>query len=168
MSLKLYEIAGEYRALISILENSEEDEIDSESFRLAIDALSGDFTAKATNIACLFRELSAESVAIQETARSLHRRAQRLDARAERLRDYLLNQMQTTGITRSSDNRISITLKRNPASVHIESPESLPLDYCRVIPARHEPDKTAIKTALKAGVDIPGCSLIQTQRLDIQ
>lgn len=168
MSLKLYEIAGEYRALISIMENSDDDEIDSESFRMAIDALSGDFTAKATNIACLFRELSAESVAIQETARSLHRRAQRLDARAERLRDYLRNQMQTAGIVSAKDSRISVALKKNPASVYIESPESLPMTYCRVIPQRIEPDKTAIKTALKAGVDIPGCSLVQTSRLDIQ
>lgn len=168
MSLKLYEIASEYRALLSLLENSEEDEIDSDSFRLAIDALTGDFTAKATNIGCLIREMTAESQAVAETVKNLHDRKQRLDKRANWLRDYLRNQMQTTGIASAKDARISVTLKNNPPSVHIESPESLPLSYCRVIPEFHQPDKTAIKTALKSGINIPGCSLIQTQRLDIQ
>ncbi len=168
MSLKLYEIAGEYRALLTIMDSSDEDEIDEDSFLLALDVLETDFTAKATNIGCLIREMTAESQAVAETVKNLHDRKQRLDKRANWLRNYLLNQMQTAGIASAKDARISVTLKNNPPSVHIESPESLPLSYCRVIPAFHQPDKTAIKTALKSGINIPGCSLIQTTRLDIQ
>lgn len=168
MSLKLYEIADEYRALLTIMDSSDEDEIDEDSFLLALDALATDFNAKATNIGCLIREMTAESQAVAETVKNLHDRKQRLDKRANWLRNYLLNQMQTTGMTSTRDNRISVIIKNNPSSVHVDDPESLPMGYCRVIPQRIEPDKTAIKTALKAGVDVPGCSLIQTQRLDIQ
>ena len=168
MSLKLYEIAGEYRALLSLLDNSDEDEIDSESFRMAIDALETDFTLKSTNIACLIRELSSEAQAIAETAYAMKKRVQKLERRSDWLRDYLRNQMQMTGIHAAKDARISITLKKNPVSVQIEAPESLPMTYCRVVPQRIEPDKTAIKTALKSGVDVPGCALVQTTRLDIQ
>lgn len=168
MSLKLYEIASEYRELMTLLENSDDEEVDADSFMLALDALETDFAAKATNIGCLIRELSAESTAISDTARSLYRRAHRLDEREAYLRSYLYQHMAMTGIASASDSRISISLKKNPASVQVDAPETLPLDYCRVIPEKIEPDKTAIRAALKAGVAIPGCALVQTQRLDIK
>jgi len=168
MSLKLYEIADEYRTLISFMESSEEEEIDADSFLLALAALESDFTSKVTNIGCLIREITAESQAVTETAKTLQSRAQRLDKRADLLRNYLCSQMQIIGLNHASDRRISIALKRNPASVQVESPDCLPPEYCRVIPERREPDKTAIKTALKSGITIPGCALIQTTRLDIK
>jgi len=168
MSLKLYEIADEYRALLSMMDSSEEDEIDTDSFLLALDALQTDFSAKATNIACLIREITAESQAVTETAKALQSRSQRLDKRAALLRDYLHQQMQIIGLNHASDSRISVDLKKNPPSVRVDTPDHIPAEYCRVIPERVEPDKTAIKTALKSGITIPGCALIQTTRLDIK
>lgn len=167
MSLKLYEIADEYRALLSLMDSSEEDEIDEDSFLLALAALESDFNAKATNIACLIREITAESQAVTETAKALQTRAQRLDKRAALLRDYLHQQMQIIGLNNAADSRISVALKKNPPSVRVDT-DTIPLEYCRVIPERVEPDKTAIKTALKSGITIPGCALIQTTRLDIK
>jgi len=168
MSLKLYEIADEYRALLALMDSSEEDEIDEDSFLLALAALESDFNAKATNIACLIREITAESQAVTETAKALQTRAQRLDKRAALLRDYLHQQMQIIGLNHASDSRISVDLKKNPPSVRVDTPDRIPEEYCRVIPERREPDKTAIKTALKSGITIPGCALIQTTRLDIK
>lgn len=168
MSLKLYEIADEYRALLALMDSSEEDEIDEDSFLLALAALESDFNAKATNIACLIREITAESQAVTETAKALQTRAQRLDKRAALLRDYLHQQMQIIGLNNAADSRISVALKKNPPSVRVDTPDRIPAEYCRVIPERVEPDKTAIKTALKSGITIPGCALIQTTRLDIK
>lgn len=167
MSLKLYEIADEYRALLALMDSSEEGEIDEDSFLLALAALESDFNAKATNIACLIREITAESQAVTETAKTLQTRAQRLDKRAALLRDYLHQQMQIIGLNNAADSRISVALKKNPPSVRVDT-DTIPLEYCRVIPERVEPDKTAIKTALKSGITIPGCALIQTTRLDIK
>ena len=167
MSLKLYEIADEYRALMSLMDISEDDEIDTDSFLLALAALESDFSSKTTNIACLIREITAESQAVTETAKTLQNRAQRLDKRATLLRDYLHQQMQIIGLDHASDSRIRVSLKKNPPSVRVDT-DTIPLEYCRVIPERIEPDKTAIKAALKVGITNPGCALIQTTRLDIQ
>lgn len=166
MSLKLYEIADEYRQLLSIIDD--DDEFDDESFRLALDALVMDFTDKATNTGCLIRELDVESSAVKEVARGMNNRADRLAKRSDWLRDYLEDQMQTGGFTSISDPRVKITVKKNPPSVSVESTDSIPVDYCRIIPERIEPDKSAIKAALKSGIDIPGCSLVQSTRLVIQ
>ncbi len=38
---------------------------------------------------------------------------------------------------------------------------------CREIPARIEPDKTILKTLIKAGETIPGVELVSTKRLAI-
>lgn len=167
MSLTLYEIADEYRALLSLMDSIEEDEIDEDSFLLALAAMESDFSSKATNIACLIREITAESHAVTETAKTLQNRAQRLDKRAALLRDYLHQQMQIIGLDHAADSRIIVALKKNPPSVRVDT-DTIPMEYCRVIPERVEPDKTALKTALKAGITIPGCALIQTTRLDIK
>jgi len=169
MSLKLYEIAGEYRNLLSLMGNSDsDDEVDDESFLLAIESLAGDFAVKAANIGCMVRELDAEAKAIKETIENLKARAKSIDRKAERLRGYLEDQMQVSGFTTISDARIKISVKKNPPSVYVESIDDIPLDYLRVVPAITEPDKSAIKAAIKAGVDIPGCSLVQSTRLVIQ
>ncbi len=39
---------------------------------------------------------------------------------------------------------------------------------CREIPARIEPDKTILKTLIKAGETIPGVELVSTKRLAIK
>ena len=126
MSLKLYEIADEYRALLSLMDSSEEDEIDEDSFLLALAALESDFSSKATNIACLIREITAESQAVTETAKTLQTRAQRLDKRAALLRDYLHQQMQIIGLDHASDSRIRVSLKKNPPSVRVDTPDRIP------------------------------------------
>ena len=168
MSLKLYEIADEYRAILSIMDLSDEDGIDADSFLAAIADIQADFSAKATNIGCLIREIVAESQAIGDTIKNLQGRAQSLDRRADRLREYLLMNMQAIGINRAADARIKLTLKNNPLSVRVDDPAAIPAEYCRIIPERREPDKTILKPALKAGALIPGCALIQTTRLDIK
>jgi len=168
MSLKLYEIADEYRRLLSIMDSSDDDAWDGESFQMAIDSLTGDFTAKAANIGCMVRELTAESKAIKEIVDGLCERAQSIDKKAQRLRGYLEDQMQVAGLMVVSDARIKISVKKNPPSVSVESTDSIPVEYCRIIPERIEADKTAIKAALKSGIDIPGCSLVQSTRLIIQ
>lgn len=167
MSLKLYEIADEYRAILALMDLSDE-EVDTDSFALAIEDIKVAFEEKATNIGCLIRELTAESQAITDTIKNLQGRTQAIDRRVDRLQDYLREQMQASGIKSASDNRIKLTLKQNPLSVRVDDPNKIPLNYCRIIPECMEPDKTAIKAALKSGAVIPGCALIQAVRLEIK
>lgn len=167
-NLRLYEIAAEYRSLLEIATDPESDDLDMESFESAIAALEGDFSAKAVNIACLIREWEAESAAIGQVIATQIQRCKSLDNKARQMRQYLMTQMEVSSLPAISDARVAVKLRRNPTSVHIETPDAIPALYCRVIPARSEPDKTAIKEAIKAGEDVPGAFLIQTSRLDIK
>lgn len=167
-NLHLYEIADEYRNLLEIASDPESDDLDMESFEAAIAALEGQFQTKAVNIACLIREWEAESNAISQVIAAQLQRAKSIDGKAKRLRDYLLTQMEVSSLPAIRDARIAVKLRKNPPSVQIETPASIPDMYCRHIPARIEPDKQAIKEAMKAGGVVPGASLIQTTRLEIK
>ena len=167
-NLRLYEIASEYRSLLEIATDPDSDDLDMESFEAAITALEGDFTAKAVNVACLIREWEAESAAIGQVIAAQLQRAKSIDSKARRLRDYLLTQMEVSSLPAIADPRIQVKVRKNPASVQISEVEAIPSLYCRVVPARYEPDKSAIKEAIKSGEEVPGATLIQTTRLDIK
>ncbi len=166
--LHLYEIANEYRALIDIINDIDPDEIDMDSFTDALNAMQEGFSDKAANIGCLLREIEAEAEAIIEVSKAQRTRGERLERRACWLREYLINQMKISGISSASDRRIRINLRNNPPSVRIDTPEAVPVEYCRMIPQRLEPDKSVIRDALKSGKSVPGVSLVRTNRLEIK
>jgi hypothetical protein len=60
-------------------------------------------------------------------------------------------------------------VRENPAAVEVYEPGLIPQQFMRQPePPPPSPDKTAIKDALKAGKDVPGCRLTQGKRLDIR
>lgn len=169
-TLKLYEIADEYRAILDLANNAEDDEIDLDSFIPALDAIEADFQAKAGNVACYVRELELEAIAILEMAEQAKARAKRLETRADAMRDYLRHQMQATGLRKLVDPRVTLAMKKTPPSVFIPTLDSVPAEdrFWRVIPERREPDKTAIKEALKIGMEVGDCELRSGERLEIK
>jgi predicted deacetylase len=57
---------------------------------------------------------------------------------------------------------------RESTSANILDAGKLPAEYQRVIPERREPDKIAIKEALKNGVDVPGAELVISQNIQLK
>jgi hypothetical protein len=166
--MKLYEIAATYREILDLADSDED--VDLDSFIPALDSIEADFSDKAGHVACYVRELELEATSVMEVAENAKTRAKRLLTRADTIRDYLLCQMQATGIKKIADPRISLALKKTPPSVFIPTPESIPADdrFWRVIPEKREPDKTAIKEALKAGGLVGDCELRSGERLEIK
>jgi hypothetical protein len=166
-TLKLYEIANEYR---EVLDRADDPEADLDSFIPALDGLELDLAAKAGHIACYIRELELEATAALEVVESAKKRAKRLEDRADWLRGYLLMQLQKTGITKVADPRVSIAIRKTPPAVFIPTVESVPADdrFWRVIPDSRSPDKGAIREALKQGLAVGDCELRTGERLEIK
>lgn len=119
------------------------------------------------DLACYIRELESESTAIKAVIESSLDRAGRLARRADRWRSYLLETLDAIGETEVKDPRIRASIKLNPPAVEITNSNALPDHYFRVIPEKREPDKVALKAALRTGVVVPGASLKATRRLVI-
>lgn len=168
MSLKLYEISDEYRSAVESCIDPETGEIDIEAFEREQGKSIELMTQKAINIACMIREWEAESAAIGDVIAGQLKRCKALENRAKRLRDYLADNMLAVGIPAISDPRISVRLRKNPVKVNISEGAVIPEHYCRVIPARLEPDRALIKQAIESGDTVPGVSLTQSTRLDIR
>jgi hypothetical protein len=96
-------------------------------------------------------------------------RAKAARKRAEWLREYVRGAMEHTGIERIECPHFRMTLRANPEAVDVFDAGQVPAQFMRQPePPPAAPDKTAIKQALKDGVDVPGARLVRGQRLEVR
>jgi Siphovirus Gp157 len=133
-----------------------------------IDALA-QFDAKGTSVTAYLLNLEAEAAMIRDAATKIGKRADPIEARAKRLREYLMMSMKRTGITeiKSPEFAVKLELERD-ASVDVFDAAQLPSSYMRIPEPKPAPDKTAIKKALTSGVDVPGARIVKNDRLSIK
>ena len=167
MNLSLYAIAEEHRALIAQLDQMDIDE------QTKLDTLEGErlpVESKARAVAAFIRNIEAEAEAYDKHAKEVAERARSLGKKADALKKYLLDNMQRCEITEIKGDALTIKLQNNPPSVEVFEADLVPSEFRAPPPPPFvpAPDKRVIVTALKAGQEVPGCRLIQTQRVVIK
>jgi hypothetical protein len=162
----LYEIVR-YRDQFERL--AESGEVDAQTVLDTLESLDGELNDKAVSIAQFSQNLDATAQAVREAAKAMLSRADRIEKRAESIRNYLLYNMQFAQVTKIECPWFVIAVRKNPAAVAIDDEAAIPEAY-RVQPEPPPPrlDKKAIGAALKAGEDVPGARLVQSERLDIR
>lgn len=157
--MKLYEIASEIERFWAAVE---EGEIPPEAIADTWDGLEYDFDSKVDNLACVYKNHEAEAKAIQEEEKKLAARRKALENQAQRVREYLLEQLQRVGKQKVETGRNVVSLRATPASVVVSDAQALyekRPDLFRV--KEPEADKAGIREELKAGKELPGCALVQ-------
>jgi hypothetical protein len=165
MNITLFELAAEYRSVADQLADMD---LDPQTVADTLESISGDLESKATNVAAFVRNLESSAAAIKEAEAAMSARRKAIENRAASVRQYLLDNMTRTGITKIECPYFKIAVRTNPESVVIDDETAVPDDYLREIPARYEPDKSAMKSAMQDGFAIPGARLVRTQRVDIK
>lgn len=168
LSLRLYEITDRFLTALEALPDSGLDEV---TIFDTLESIEGELVEKGRNVAAYCLNLEAECDAVEAMAAKLKDRAKIARSRTDSLRQYLFVQMQRAGITeiKAIDGTFSAKIKNNPPSVDCYAPEFIPPEFMKVPePPPPSPIKSAIKDAIKSGVDVPGCRLTQSQRLDIK
>lgn len=162
--MTLYELTSEYMELLAMLEDPDTDEaviLDT------LEGVDGELEEKADGYARVMRQMDADAKAIKAEEERLYNRRKSLENRSAWLKGRLQNAMEMTGKTKIKTELFSFGIQKNPASVVIDDETMIPGDY--LIPQAPKIDKTAIKDALKAGVDMAGIAhLEQTQSLRIR
>jgi hypothetical protein len=165
-ALKLYELRQQHYALENLMGS---DELPAEVIRDTLEALEGDIKEKSVSVAMVVRNQEAAAEQIREVAKQMMARADRLDRRAESIRNYLLFNLQATGVTKIEAPEFKIAVRENPEALVVEDYAEIPPDLMRIPPPPGPvPDKTAIKAALKAGREIRGAYITRGQRLEIK
>ena len=164
----LYNISNQY---LQLAEKLADLDLDATTIEDTIESsgLIDDFSDKAQALEFVARGAVAHNAAIEaEIARLIALKASR-ERVAAGLRKYLLDNMQRAGISKITCPLFSISIANNPPSIEVYDLLSLPEAFMRQPEAPPPaPDKAAIKTALKAGIEVQGARLSHSQRLVIK
>lgn len=159
--MQLYEITDVYLDFLNKVEN---EEIPQEAIEDTLEGLTGLFEDKADAIACYMKNLKAEAEAIKAEETALAERRKVKENSIARLKETLFRQMIETGIEKVETPRNKISLRNNAPSVFISDEYNF-IEWAK---AGHEDlliykepavNKTAIKDALKAGIEVQGAEL---------
>ena len=116
----------------------------------------------------MVRSFEADAAAIKQWAKDAATRAGALQARADSLREYLSRSMQACGIDKISGPGVALSFRTSHAVV-IDEPALIPAEYMRQTPPPPpEPDKEAIKVAIKLGEIVPGAHIETRMNLQIK
>ena len=121
------------------------------------------FDEKVENIACFIKNLTSDIAAFKAEEDQLAKRRKSTERKVEYLKRLLLDNMDGQ---KFSTTRCAVSFKRSIA-VQVDDVEHIPAELLRV-KTTIEPNKTAIKDALKAGQEISGCKLIENTNIQIK
>ena len=164
----LYEISTQYLATAQQLA---ELDIDEQTLADTLESEAWPVEEKVRAVSAVILNLQAEADMVKAVADRHAKRAKALQSRADALHDYLLINMQRTGITeiKALDGTFKAKLYRErDANIVIDLENLIPADYMREIPARCEPDKVLIKKAINDGYEVPGAHIVKKDRLEIK
>lgn len=167
MSLHLYDLAEEAVALDDLLA-MDDGEWTDEAEMLATE-LAGKLATKADAFGGYLRGLEAQDEALAAEITRLTARRRAIIARTSKLKEYGLLALQRMDRPKVAGDLFTLAVQNNPPSVALTvGVDALPPQYVRTIPEQREPDKTAIRDALKRGETIDGATLTTTQSLRVR
>ena len=164
--LTLYEISAEYRHAADKLAELDLDEV---TLADTLESISGDLTTKSQNVAFVIRNLEAAAEQIGVAIEAMQARAQAITKRADRVREYLLQNMQMAGVQKIECPYFKLAVRDNPPKVVVDDEAQVPKAYFTDPPPPPQKlDKKLIAQAMKDGNDVPGCRLERGKRLEIK
>jgi len=159
--MKLYELARSYAELLDRAED-----IDTEALVDTLASLQDAIEDKAENIAKFIRNLEADAKIIREEEQRLAERRRAIEAKVDKLKMYLQEQLETAGLQKVKRPTITVAIQVNPPSVDVIDETAIPSDF--LIPQAPKLDKRSILERLKKGEAIPGVTLKQTKGVRIR
>jgi hypothetical protein len=158
----LFNISMEFKALYDLANEVEADDV--EAMQELFSGIELQLSDKLDNASLVITELDANAATLKARAKALTERARVYENNAKRLRDMMLSALKASGQEKLKTLEHNFYIKRSE-SVMVGDIEELPREFRRI---KHEPDKTAIKEALKSGATVDGCSLTESEALVIK
>jgi len=162
----LYQLTGEYRQLMDMMEDPE---LDPQTLADTMEGIEGELEVKAENYAKMMRSLESDVAGLKAEEERIHNRRQVIENNIKRMKAALQLMMETTGKTKFKTDLFSFGIQNNAPSVVMDEQyiENIPEEYIKY--AEPTVDKAKIKEDLKAGKNLEGIAhLEQTQSLRIR
>lgn len=160
--MNLYELTTEAIELASILENEElTPELEE---RLKINQ--NELQAKSINYAKLIRNIEAENEMLDNEIKRLKAMKEARERNLDRLKSNVLAAMQAAGVEKIESPIFKLSVRRSEA-VEVSMVELLP-DEFTTIKTTVNPNKVAIKNAIKEGKSVTGATIVENYSLQIK
>lgn len=132
-----------------------------------LDALTMERDTKIENIALWIKNLLSDAEQIKEEKNSLAEREKACKNKADSLKKYLSSYLAGS---KFNTPRVAISFRKSESVEVNDINQIMLLDNADDYLKYDEPtaDKTAIKQAIKAGVNIPGCQLVENNNIQIK
>lgn len=164
--MNLYELTSERLALQSKLQDMNFDE---QTIQDTLEGESTELQAKIEDYGFVIRNMEAFSDAIKAEEKRLSDRRKIQENKVERIKEWLLKNMQACEIQKIECPAFTIAVKLNPHKVVIDNEAAIPKQFMVIPePPPAAPDKKLIATTIKSGKDVAGCHLEQSQRIEIK
>lgn len=166
-AMTLHDLSAEYKTVFDDLAAMEESgEIDADTVFDTLEGIEEPLHEKALSVAAFIKNEEAMAAAIKEAIADMQSRMKAHEAKAKRVKDYLLSSLNGAGVPKVESPRFCISVKKTPAPVVIY--DDVPEEFSR-IKTTVDPDKTKIKAALKDGQELAFAKMgEQGRRLEIK
>lgn len=161
--MKLYELTQNYRNLQELLDNQE---ISVEIINAALDEVTEEIEDKAENIAKIIKGIEADVIALKEEETRLYSKRKGLECRVKYLKEYLEGSMKVVNKSKIKGRLFSFSIQKNPPSLEIINEHLIPEKFFYV--PSPTIDKKEVLSRLKAGEEVPGVAIKQTESLRIR
>jgi len=161
--MNLYELTTELKSFYEQIENGEEF---TEEMEKALVLTEQNLQTKAIDYGYVIKSLDAEMEMFDNEIKRLQERRKQLAKTQDMLKDRLTGAMQEFGITEMKGKTIKLSFRKSE-SVDVYNVDALPEEFKRT-KVTVEPDKIAIKEALKNGEVVEGATLLIKDNLQIK
>ena len=166
--MRLYELAAEYKELMTAIENGE---IPEEAITDTLEGMSGILDEKIDNIACIIKDYKGDIEKMAAEEKALAKRRKQIEKAKEWLEGYISNALLAIGKKEFTTARNKITFK--PSKGVVFDDETKFVEWAQknrkdllTITETVKANRTAIKEAIDNGETIDGCNL--ENRMNIQ
>lgn len=169
----LYQISKTYQELFDEFDDQDLDEEIIQAYFDTLEGIEAEFDDKASNVAIFIKNLLVEAENLKKEKQVLEKRQKAKENKADRLKKYLLENMNKLGIKKIETVQAVISTRKNAESVQVADEQKF-IDWAEknnidlLTFARPKISKTAIKDAINAGAEIPYCQLARSQSLTIK
>ena len=165
-NLSLYTLSNDYNQAFEFL-NDPDQNLTAAEINDSLASIELDVKDKAINVAKFLRNMEATAEAIKAAEGEMMKRRKALENRATALKEYLKNNMESTGIVKIECPFFKLSIAKNPAALDLFDTSAIPDEYKRTETVTTI-DKAAIKKAITAGKQIQGARVISGTRLVIK
>ena len=164
MSIALYEMTAEFKAVAQKLEDLD---LDDQTIADTLEGYSADFENKVIAISSFIRNLEVSANAMKQAETEMNDRRKSVERKIEGLKSYVLTNMKAIGKDKVECPLFKVSIRTNAPSVQVANEDVVPAKFV-VMKTSTSIDKKALKEAIESGEVFDGVSLVRSNTLSIK